>query len=84
MRFMLAAGFIGVVWLGTAEVQGQEMLFDFSQGTHGWVAAHAVENLRATPEGLAFDCVGDDPYIWSGPIPNWPSCTKNMPTINSP
>ena len=70
MRIMLAVGLIGAVWLGAAGAREQEMLFDFSQGTHGWVAAHAVENLRATPEGLAFDCVGDDPYIWSGPIPD--------------
>ena len=81
MRLMLAAGFIGGVWLGTAGVRGQEMLFDFSQGTHGWVAAHAVENLRTTPEGLAFDCVGDDPYIWSGPIPSWPRDSRVLLTI---
>ena len=43
------------------------MLVDFRDDAHGWVAAHAVENLRATPDGLSFDCVGEDPYIW-GPL----------------
>ncbi|MBM4090197.1 MAG: hypothetical protein FJ276_12365, partial [Planctomycetes bacterium] len=72
MRALMAIGVIGLVCPNVAQAGEPITLFDFTQGTHGWVAAHAVENLRSTSEGLEFDCVGDDPYIWCGPVSQLP------------
>lgn len=81
MRALMAIGVIGFACLNGAHADEPITLFDFTQGTHGWVAAHAVENLRSTAEGLEFDCVGEDPYIWSGPVPELPLGCRVMLTI---
>lgn len=72
---------LGGLWLSTAAAQEPVTLFDFTQGTHGWVAAHAVANLHATAEGLEFDCTGEDPYLHSGPVANLPLGSRVLLTI---
>ncbi len=52
---------------------GEVMLFDFREGDHGWSGNPRVENFRATPEGIAFESVGEDPWV-EGPTPD------NLPT----
>jgi hypothetical protein len=42
--------------------------WDFTQGTHGWVGNHFVEDLAVGPEGLAFTSIGIDPWIESKAI----------------
>lgn len=72
---------LGGLWLGTATAQEPVVLFDFTQGAQGWVAAHAVANMRATAEGLEFDCVGEDPYIHSAPVAGMPQGSRVLLTI---
>ncbi|MEA2068695.1 MAG: hypothetical protein U9P12_05800, partial [Verrucomicrobiota bacterium] len=48
------------------------LLYDFSQGAHGWLPTHAVDGFGSTREGLEFDCVANDPYICSPPVENMP------------
>lgn len=81
MRIVTFAFLIGAICLGTARAREPVVLFDFAQGAQGWIAAHAVENMRATAEGLDFDCVGDDPYIHSGPVANLPQGNRVLLTI---
>ncbi len=57
------------------------VLFDFTQGSHGWTPAHHVTNRRVTAAGLEFDCNGNDPYIVSEPVDNLPLGSRVMLTI---
>lgn len=47
--------------------QATKPLFDFTteQGRQGWVAAHDIAKLSASPEGLVIAASGDDPYVHS-------------------
>ena len=57
------------------------VLFDFTRGAQGWVAAHDVANMRVTAEGLEFDCTGRDPYIVSEPVEKLPLGNRVLLTI---
>lgn len=72
MRFTIGAALLLATSLSTASAEQPAVLFDFTQGTHGWSPANQVENMRVTAEGLQFDCVGHDPYIVSPPVAGMP------------
>jgi hypothetical protein len=78
LQFLLL---IGGFWFGTARAQEPVVLFDFTQGLQGWVAAHAVANMRVTAEGVEFDCLDEDPYIHSGPVANLPRGHRVLLTL---
>ncbi|MDZ7617523.1 MAG: hypothetical protein U1E05_10990, partial [Patescibacteria group bacterium] len=81
MRMMVALliGLLAVCPVAAASEPA--VLFDFTQGTHDWRAAHHVENMQVTPDGLVFDCTGADPYIVSGPVANLPLGDRVLLTI---
>jgi len=81
MRIMPFVFLIGAFCLGTTLAREPAVLFDFTQGAQGWVPAHAVANMRVTSEGLEFDCVGEDPYIHSGPVTNLPQGNRVLLSI---
>ena len=61
MRIAIFAFLLSSICLATAVATEPVMLFDFTQGAHGWVPAHDVANMRVTEDGLEFDCTGRDP-----------------------
>ena len=72
-----------LVLLATAAGAAPETVtfFDFTQGTQGWIPAHSVDNFEGTSEGLAFDCVGDDPYVTGPPVENMPLGNRVLLTV---
>lgn len=56
-------------------------LYDFTLGTHGWSPANNVDRFGSTPDGLEFDCVGEDPYVWGPPVTNMPLGERVLITI---
>ena len=48
------------------------MLYDFTQGIHGWTGNPRVKDMTITDEGLAFSCTGLDPWIESPVVENMP------------
>jgi len=48
------------------------MLYDFTQGMHGWTGNPRVKDMTITDEGLAFTCTGLDPWIESPVVENMP------------
>ena len=72
MRFTILTVLLIATCLSTASAEQPAVRFDFSRGTHGWMPANQVENMRVSAEGLQFECVGNDPYIVSPPVKGMP------------
>lgn len=54
--------------------------WDFSTGTLGWSPNGSISGFASTAEGLAFECVGADPYI-TGPVAGFSTAYTNTVTI---
>ncbi|MDY0166568.1 MAG: hypothetical protein RBS80_08485 [Thermoguttaceae bacterium] len=81
MRIAMLGFVLGRVCLATAVAAEPVVLFDFTQGSHEWVPAHDVANMRVTEDGLEFDCTGRDPYIVSGLVERLPLGSRVLLTI---
>jgi len=81
MGMAMVGYLVGGLFLGATMAVEPVVLFDFTQGAHSWTPAHAVANVRVTREGLAFDCVGEDPYIISEPVHQLPLGNRVLLTI---
>jgi len=76
--YLILAGLLTVTACRAAETV---WLYDFTQGTHGWAPAHAVDHFESTREGLEFDCIANDPYITSPPVKDMPLGHRVMLTL---
>jgi hypothetical protein len=48
------------------------LLYDFTEGMHGWTGNPRVANMEITDEGLYFETTGNDPWIEGPSVQNMP------------
>ncbi|MDA1278477.1 MAG: hypothetical protein O3B95_00325 [Chloroflexi bacterium] len=65
-----ASAFAGEQISGVATADVASIVWDLSKGTFGWTGNNQAQNLRSTTEGLAFDSIGGDPWVWSPLVQN--------------
>ena len=59
--------------MGVAAAAEPLTVFDFSAGVQGWSGNRQVRSVRATPEGLAYECTGEeDPWLEGPPAARLP------------
>ena len=66
--YLMAVGLL----VGGSAMATPVVLFDFTEGMHGWTGNPRVDNMQVTDEGLYFESIGDDPWIESRPVDNMP------------
>jgi hypothetical protein len=64
---------LAIAVMGMATAAEPLTVLDFSSGTQGWSGNRQVRSVRATPEGLAYECSGDeDPWLEGPPAERLP------------
>jgi len=64
---------LAIAAMGMATAAEPEIVFDFRAGTHGWTGNRQVRSVAATPEGLAYECTGEeDPWLEGPPAARLP------------
>ena len=65
-RVLTAGGITPVTSpLAPAPVFKEVVFWDFTQGLHEWAGNFVADNLRSTVDGLEFESLGHDPFVWS-------------------
>lgn len=78
LRLLYLAGLLATASGAAPEAS---LLYDFTEGSLGWTAAHDVAGFESTSNGLEFDCIDRDPYIYSRSVENMPLGNRVLLTL---